>query len=191
MKPLFLIGYMGCGKSTLGRRLARRLGAEFADTDALIERREGASVADVFRYEGEERFREVEREVLEQTLAGTAAVVSTGGGLPVWRDNMARMNAAGFTVYLRREAEQIARRLSPYGRQKRPRLRGLDDAELVEFMSRDMAAREPFYAQAQLIVDCGELSDDEVKKIIPRIRVIARALPTDKSRILRHTMQNE
>ena len=104
MKPLFLIGYMGCGKSTLGRRLARRLGAEFADTDALIERREGASVADVFRYEGEERFREVEREVLEQTLAGTAAVVSTGGGLPVWRDNMARMNAAGFTVYLRREA---------------------------------------------------------------------------------------
>ena len=136
MKPLFLIGYMGCGKSTLGRRLARRLGAEFADTDALIERREGASVADVFRYEGEERFREVEREVLEQTLAGTAAVVSTGGGLPVWRDNMARMNAAGFTVYLRREAEQIARRLSPYGRQKRPRLRGLGDAELVEFMSR-------------------------------------------------------
>ena len=107
MKPLFLIGYMGCGKSTLGRRLARRLGAEFADTDALIERREGASVADVFRYEGEERFREVEREVLEQTLAGTAAVVSTGGGLPVWRDNMARMNAAGFTVYLRREAEQM------------------------------------------------------------------------------------
>lgn len=174
MKPLFLIGYMGCGKSTLGRRLARRLGAEFADTDALIERREGASVADVFRYEGEERFREVEREVLEQTLAGTAAVVSTGGGLPVWRDNMARMNAAGFTVYLRREAEQIARRLSPYGRQKRPRLRGLDDAELVEFMSRDMAAREPFYAQVQLIVDCGELSDDEVVETI-----------------LRHTMQNE
>ena len=62
---------MGCGKSTLGRRLARRLGAEFADTDALIERREGASVADVFRYEGEEHVsREAEREVLEQTLAG-------------------------------------------------------------------------------------------------------------------------
>lgn len=93
---------------------------------------------------------------------------------PVWRDNMARMNAAGFTIYLRREAEQIARRLSPYGRQKRPRLRGLGDAELVEFMSRDMAAREPFYAQAQLIVDCGELSDDEVVETI-----------------LRHTMQNE
>ena len=81
---------------------------------------------------------------------------------------------SGFTDQVVREAEQIARRLSPYGRQKRPRLRGLDDAELVEFMSRDMAAREPFYAQAQLIVDCGELSDDEVVETI-----------------LRHTMQNE
>ena len=60
MKPLFLVGYMGCGKSTLGRKLARRLGVDFIDTDALVEEREGASVADVFRYEGEERFREAE-----------------------------------------------------------------------------------------------------------------------------------
>lgn len=124
MKPLFLVGYMGCGKSTLGRKLARRLGVPFADTDALVERREGASVADVFRYEGEACFRRIEREVLEETVgAGEAAVVSTGGGLPVWGDNMAYMNRAGRTVYLRRTAEQIARRLSPYGRQKRPRLR--------------------------------------------------------------------
>ena len=67
MKPLFLVGYMGCGKSTLGRKLARRLGVPFADTDALVERREGASVADVFRYEGEACFRRIEREVLEET----------------------------------------------------------------------------------------------------------------------------
>ena len=67
MKPLFLVGYMGCGKSTLGRKLARRLGVPFADTDALVERREGASVADVFRYEGEAFFRRIEREVLEET----------------------------------------------------------------------------------------------------------------------------
>lgn len=79
---------------------------------------------------------------------------------------MARMNAAGCTVYLRRSAEQIARRLSPYGRRKRPRLQGLNDEELVAFMERDMAAREPFYAQASLIVDCDLLSDEEVVECI-------------------------
>ena len=173
---VFLVGYMGCGKSSIGRALARRLGFRFLDTDALLEQRCGRSVREIFASEGEERFRELERDVLSELVAGAGpdAVVATGGGAPCFFDNMARMNAAGFTVYLRREAEQIARRLSPYGRQKRPRLRGLDDAELVEFMSRDMAAREPFYAQAQLIVDCGELSDDEVVETI-----------------LRHTMQNE
>ena len=91
MKPLFLVGYMGCGKSTLGRKLARRLGIPYADTDALVEEREGASVSDVFRYEGEQRFREVEREVLDRVIGeGAVPVVSTGGGLPTWSDNMAR-----------------------------------------------------------------------------------------------------
>ena len=167
MKTLFLVGYMGCGKSTLGRKLARRLGVDFVDTDALVEEREGASVADVFRYEGEERFRQAERRVLDEVIAGNPfVVVSTGGGLPTWSDNMARMNDAGHTVYLRRSAEQIARRLSPYGRRKRPRLQGLNDEELVAFMERDMAAREPFYAQATLIVDCDWLSDEEVVEFI-------------------------
>lgn len=162
MKPLFLVGYMGCGKSTLARRIARRLGVEAADTDVRVEQREGASVADLFRYEGEERFRQVEREVLEELIAGGACVISTGGGLPVWRDNMERMNAVGITVYLSRPAAQIAARLTPFGRQKRPRLRGLGDDELVDFMVRDMAAREPFYRLSQLTIDCGALSDAEV-----------------------------
>lgn len=167
MKPLFLVGYMGCGKSTFARRIARRLGAVWADTDALVEKREGASVADVYRYEGEARFRELEREVLEELIAsGEPLVVSTGGGLPVWRDNMARMNAAGTTVYLRRPAAQIARRMSPFGRRKRPRLRDLEGDELVAFMERDMAVREPYYAQARLIIDCASMTDDEATERI-------------------------
>ena len=136
MKPLFLIGYMGCGKSTLGRKLARRLGIGFVDTDTLVEEQAGAPVADVFRYEGEARFREAEREALERAIAaGGEAVVSTGGGLPTWGDNMQRMNGVGHTVFLRRSAAQIASRLSPYGRRKRPRLRGLDDAGLLQAAS--------------------------------------------------------
>ncbi len=162
MKPLFLVGYMGCGKSTIGRKLAQRTRLPFVDTDALVEEREGATVYDIFRYEGEERFREIEREVLEQTIASGAAVVSTGGGLPTWRDNMARMNEAGRTIYLRRSAENIASRLSPYGRQKRPRLRGLNDEELVTFMRQDMAARAACYEAASLVLDCETMTDEEI-----------------------------
>lgn len=168
MGLIFLVGYMGCGKSTLGRRLARRLGVPFIDTDARVEEREGATVSDLFRYEGEQRFREIEREVLDAAIAGNdSAVISTGGGLPVWGDNMAWMNAAGCTVYLRRSAENIAGRLSPYGRRKRPRLQGLNDEELVAFMTRDMASREPFYSRAKLILACDSLPDDElVERIV-------------------------
>ncbi len=167
MKPVFLVGYMGCGKSTLARKIARRLRVACADTDALAEAREGASVADLFRYEGEERFREIEREVLDGVIGrGEAVVVSTGGGLPLWSDNMERMNRAGITVYLRRSAEGIARRLSPYGISKRPRLCGLSGDGLVAFMQRDMAVREPYYARARWTVDCDALTDGEVVETI-------------------------
>lgn len=166
-RPLFLVGYMGCGKSTIGRKLARRLSANCIDTDAAVEAQEGATVFDLFRYEGEGRFREIERRVLDGVIAsGEAAIVSTGGGLPTWRDNMACMNAAGTTVYLCRTAADIASRLSPYGRQKRPRLRGLNDEELLDFMTRDLAAREPFYAQAQRTIRCDGLTDEEIIAMI-------------------------
>jgi len=164
---LFLVGYMGCGKSTLSRKLSRRLGIRSADTDSEVERSEGASVADIFRYEGESYFREAERAAAIR-LAGSddAVIVATGGGLPVWNDNMALLNRLGTTVYLRRSAANIASRLSPYGRNKRPKLRGLSDEELVGFMAEHIAAREPFYAQAALTIDCDALTDEEIMERI-------------------------
>ena len=135
---VFLVGYMGCGKSTLARKLSRRTGVRAVDTDAEVERMEGASVGDIFRYEGEERFRELERSVVERVAAsGEACIVATGGGLPTWSDNMEMLSKAGTTVYLRRSAERIAARLTPY------------------------------YAQAALVLDCDTLSDEEaVERII-------------------------
>ena len=160
---LFLVGYMGCGKTSIGRRLARRLGFGFADTDALVEQDEGADVADIFRYEGEAYFRRQERAALERLIAeGGDRVVSTGGGLPCWEDNMERLNRSGTSVYIRRPAAQIAARLTPYGRQKRPRLRGLDDGELLDFMTRNMAEREPFYLRARYTLEGADLSDEEL-----------------------------
>lgn len=164
---LFLIGYMGCGKSSLGKKLAKRADYEFVDMDSIIEQREGAPVADIFHYAGEEYFRKTERAVIEE-LGETEGnyVISTGGGVPVWEDNMERMNTIGSTVYLRRTAQQIASRLSPHGRQKRPKLRGLNDEELVEFMTKNMAEREPFYSKATHIIECASYSDEEIIEII-------------------------
>lgn len=166
-RKIFLVGYMGCGKSTLARRLARRLRCTLVDTDHEIEQIEGASVNDIFRYEGEEHFRRMEREVVDRWIASADTVVlSTGGGLPTWRDNMERMNGAGVTVYIRRSAESIASRLSPYGRQKRPKLRGLSDEELVAFMRQNMAERAPWYERAQILLEADGASDEALVEAI-------------------------
>ena len=164
---LFLIGYMGCGKSSLGRKLAKAADMEFVDMDSLIEQREGAAVSDIFRYEGEEYFRGLERAIIDEVAASDGdMIISTGGGAPAWQDNMAKINSVGQSFYLRRTAEQIASRLSPHGRQKRPKLRGLNDEELVAFMRENMAEREPYYMQATHCIDCAERSDAELIEYI-------------------------
>lgn len=160
---LFLIGYMGCGKSSMGRKIARRLGAEFIDTDALVERTEGAEIADIIAYEGEEYFRECEQQgVGAGGRNNPDAVISTGGGLPMWRDNMERVLSLGLSVYIRRSPEQIMSRLSPYGRHKRPKFRGLNDEQLLAFMRTNMAEREPVYLRADVTLDGEGRSDDEL-----------------------------
>lgn len=162
-----MVGYAGSGKSSLGKRLARRMGLRFVDTDNVVEQQVGAPIADIFHYEGEEYFRIAERRAVE-SLANEAMdlVIATGGGLPTWRDNMEWMLRSGVTIYLRRSPEQILSRLSAYGREKRPMFRGKSDEELLEFMRQQMAEREEYYAQAHISVDCTTMSDDDVVEYI-------------------------
>lgn len=171
---LFLVGYAGSGKSTLARSLSRRLGCRFVDTDKRVEQMVGASIADIFFYEGEEYFRRSEREALEQVTAlDENIVIATGGGLPTWSDNMEWMNHRGVTIYLRRSAEQILSRLSDYGRQKRPLFRGKSDEELLDFMRKQMAERESYYGASQIIIDCAALSDEAaVEYIVNRVTTL-------------------
>ena len=159
---LYLIGYMGCGKSTIWRKIARYAHLRFVDTDSLVEQREQATVADVITYHGEEYFRGVEHSVLQSTAEEDNLVVSTGGGLPVWGDNMVRIGELGVSIYLRRSPHNIISRLSPYGRQKRPKIRGMNDEQLLEFMTAHMAEREPIYSQADVVLDCDKMADNEV-----------------------------
>lgn len=164
---IFLVGYAGSGKSSLGKRLARRMGVRFVDTDKQVELQEGASIADIFHYEGEEYFRIAERRAVEALANdGIDMVIATGGGLPTWRDNMDWLVRSGMTIYLRRTPEQILSRLSDYGRAKRPMFRGKSDDELLQFMREQMALRESYYAKSLIDVDCTVMSDDEVVEYI-------------------------
>lgn len=170
-----MVGYAGSGKSSMGKRLARRLGIRFVDTDKWVEQNEGASVADIFHYGGEEYFRMAERKCVESLASeGENMVVATGGGLPTWSDNMEWLNQNGMTIYLQRSAEQILSRMSAYGRERRPMFRGKSDEELLDFMRAQMAQREVYYSQAHIAVECTPLSDDDaveviIKELIKRI----------------------
>ena len=159
---LYLIGYMGTGKSTIGRKVAKRANLPFFDTDKMVEEAEGAEVADIITYAGEEYFRKAERRALEKSAEKESAIISTGGGLPVWGDNQKWIAEHGVSVYLKRTPEQILSRLSPYGRQKRPRFRGLSDEELLQFMYNHLAERESIYSKADVVVDCSEVSDWDI-----------------------------
>ena len=159
---LYLIGYMGTGKSTIGHKIAKRCEVPFLDTDKMVEEAEGAEVADIITYAGEEYFRNAERTALEKTAEKECVVVSTGGGLPVWGDNQQWIAEHGVSVYLKRTPEQIISRLSPHGRYKRPKLRGLNDEELLQVMREGIAEREPIYSKADIVIDCSQVSDWEI-----------------------------
>ena len=164
---LILVGYAGSGKSSLAKRLSKALRVGYVDTDTLVEQSEGASIADIFHYEGEEYFRRAERGVLERLATeGYEGIVATGGGLPVWKDNMELLNSIGTTIYLQRSPEQIMSRLSTYGREKRPMFRGKSDEELLQFMHEHLAQREPYYTKSRIVVDCNTMSDEAVVKYI-------------------------
>lgn len=148
---VFLIGFMGSGKSYSGKRLAAALGCDFYDLDALIEDREGASVAWIFEEKGETYFRELERQTLHETSNRERAVISCGGGTPCFFDNMDWMNAQGVTVWLDPPAELVLRRLQrkPH---KRPLLAGLEtDEQWLAFIAKKMEERRPFYSRAQIV----------------------------------------
>lgn len=161
MKTIYLIGYMGSGKTTLGQAVARRCGLRFVDLDDYIEVRRGCSVRDIFAAGGEEAFRAAEREALDEvSRQGVADIVACGGGTPCFGDNMDRMNARGVTVHLTVPHERLLARLKD-GRAKRPLIASLDDAELDEFISRQMERRMPYYSRAAVTFDSSRLESPE------------------------------
>ncbi len=151
---LILVGPMGAGKTSIGRRLAERFGLEFADADQAVVERCGATINTIFEHVGEAGFREREQAALEHLLGGEGKLVSTGGGAVLGRDNRMLMQRRGFVVYLRVGVEAQLKRL---GRDRsRPLLLRGDREQVL----RDLATlREPLYQEvADLMLDTDGLS---------------------------------
>jgi shikimate kinase len=149
---IYLIGFMGSGKSTLGRSLARKLGWSFTDMDKMIVQQEGKTIPDIFSVYGEVRFRNIESEILRTLSSRTNIVISTGGGVPCTGENMNFMLNTGLTVYLKMSAGQLNQRLSDSSGE-RPLLKGLTGDKLLEYIEIKLAEREKSYNRAEIIVD--------------------------------------
>lgn len=153
-RPIFLIGFMGSGKTTVGRLLAERLGRPFVDLDELISIGAGRSIPEIFAIEGEARFRQREAEALG-AVSGGEAIVAIGGGAPAWGDNLSRMRAVGPVVHLSADVETLVHRLdTAEGIASRPLLTGAAaEGVLLERIAALHAWRAASYAQADFVID--------------------------------------
>ena len=158
MIRIFLTGYMGAGKTTLGKAFAHQMNIPFIDLDWYIEERFHKTVGELFAERGETGFRELERNVLHEVAEFENVVISTGGGAPCFFDNMEFMNRMGKTVFLNVHPDVLFRRLR-VAKQQRPILQGKQDDELKAFIVQALEKRAPFYRQAQYVFNADELED--------------------------------
>lgn len=164
MTRIILVGYMGAGKTTVGRQLAMALGLSFYDLDWYIEMRYHRTVAQLFAERGEEGFRELERNMLHEVAEFEDVVLSCGGGAPCYFDNMDYINAQAETIYLKADPEVLAMHLK-MGKVERPLIKGKTGEELVQYIRESLQKREPFYSKAKHMLDVNLLDNYEKIKI--------------------------
>ncbi|MEM1328374.1 MAG: shikimate kinase [Bacteroidota bacterium] len=158
---IFLIGFMGSGKSHVGKRLAKTLSYEFIDADQHLEEQSGMSISDIFATRGEGGFRNLESAALKSLGTKSNCIISTGGGAPCFFDNMEWMNANGVTVYLKVAPAILLERLLPRT-ENRPLLIGKSPEELEAFIKTSLVERASFYEQAEIILNQTTIDMDRV-----------------------------
>lgn len=170
MKRIFLIGYMGTGKTTAGRQLAKELNLVFYDLDHYIEARFQKTISQIFEQEGEDRFREIESSMLKEVGEFENVVIATGGGTPCFFDNMSYMNKQGQTIYLKASAEALTKRLINCKMNKRPLIKDKSESELLQFVKENLAKRESSYMQATIAFETENLIDNSlVEEYVERL----------------------
>lgn len=165
-RRVYIVGFMGSGKTTAGKKLASLMNWSFTDLDKAIEEKEKRSINEIFRNSGEQYFRNSESIILKEFSQKQDIVISTGGGLPCSGDNMDFMNKTGITVYLKLNPGQLVSRLQG-GTAERPLVKDLDKDSLMDFICHKLAQRESFYTKADIVVDGFNL---DISQLFEQIR---------------------
>jgi shikimate kinase len=162
---VFLVGYMASGKSTVAKKLAKRLEVEYVDLDREIAKTAGMSIPEIFKTKGELGFRKLEQRELRKWLNKDEFVIACGGGTPCFYESMDDMNGAGTTVYLQMTPKAIVDRVQS-AKEERPILKGLNTEQMLEKVTGQLAKREPFYSKAEWIVNGVNLDIEELAGMV-------------------------
>ena len=172
MKRVILIGYMGSGKTTLGKALSKATGMMFYDLDWYIESRMHKSVSQIFSEQGEDAFRKIEYNMLHEVAEFENVIISCGGGTPCFFDNIDYLNQQGDVVYLKANPETLCNHLA-MAKTERPLLKDKSREELVDYITEHLEERAPFYEKANHVLDVSVLdSYDKIKLSIEKLREI-------------------
>lgn len=165
MKRVILIGFMGSGKSTLGKKIASRLNVPFIDSDKEIETHFNKTIGEIFVENGESHFREIESNFISSLIDKEKFVLATGGGMPCFGKNMDELNDLGITFYLERSPKELANRLIQ-AKEHRPLIDGMEYEELVSFIENKLGQREEFYKKAAFVLNREEQTPEAIANIM-------------------------
>ena len=170
MRRIILVGYMGSGKTTVGKALSKETGMMFYDLDWYIESRMRKSVSQIFAERGEEGFRKIEYNMLHEVAEFEDVIISCGGGTPCFFDNMDYLNQQGDVVYLKATPETLYKHLL-MAKIERPLLKGKSAEELIAYITEHLKERSPFYEKARHILDVNVLDEyDKIQTSVASLR---------------------
>ena len=170
MRRIILIGYMGSGKTTVGKALSKATGMMFYDLDWYIESRMRKTVSQIFAERGEEGFRQIEYNMLHEVAEFENVIISCGGGTPCFFDNMDYLNQQGDVVYLKATPETLYKHLL-MAKVERPLLKGKTHEELITYITEHLKERSPFYEKARHTLDVNVLDNyDKIAISVERIK---------------------
>jgi len=162
-KLIFLIGFMGSGKSTLGKKLAENLKWDFIDSDLWIEKEQGLNLNSIFSSKGEAYFRKLELQFIQEIIPNKPTIIATGGGLPCFNSNIEKLKELGTVIYLNLSAELIIQRIK--FDDTRPLLRNKEHQEKVDFIQKKLEERFVFYNQAHFTIDASQSIEIQLTEI--------------------------